>query len=375
MQEVEKLHREAMELADAADAAKREGLSADATRLNRQAFKKEQRAAELVAENDDLEPTRSVLHRSAASLALACGELAHAEVLITRALSKQPPPEIAEELRDLWSDVDMHRHHDLHGIKLDDTELQLSLAGASIGFGFSPIAEFLPRVQNVSALLRRTAERLLGFKYQAQGRRKKELTLAMGGYMSVARAGSFATTLRFGANPKMIPGTDFIPESINDFLDCLDCINRNDIAALQNQIENEAYFQSFIELAQQIAPDGEKVRSVGFTTSHTAHKNRTLVLTKEARMIKSMRPVIVDDSTTRAVKIIGTLLEADATKENAGSVEIVDSRGTKYKVQVQRRQMADIVKPMFEEHVVVTGHWRGKNIICENISRAESENA
>lgn len=375
MQEVEKLHREAMELADAADAAKREGLSADATRLNRQAFKKEQRAAELVAENDDLEPTRSVLHRSAASLALACGELAHAEVLITRALSKQPPPEIAEELRDLWSDVDMHRHHDLHGIKLDDTELQLSLAGASIGFGFSPIAEFLPRVQSVSTMLRRTVERHFDFEYQAQGRPKKELASTMGAYISAARAGSFATTLRFGANKTMLPGVNFIPECIDDLLDCLDLINREDIPALKNKIENETYFQNFFALAQLIAPDGKKIHSVGFTTSNTSHKNRSLVLTKKAQEIANMCPKSVDDSDLREVAIAGILLEADATKKNMGSVVVVDSLGKKQKVQVQRHQMVDIVRPLFEEHVVVTGHWRGKNIICENIARAESENA
>ena len=48
---------------------------------------------------------RSVLHRSAASLALECGALREAERLIAAALSGDPPDEIAEELRDLLEQV------------------------------------------------------------------------------------------------------------------------------------------------------------------------------------------------------------------------------------------------------------------------------
>ena len=49
----------------------------------------------------DLEPTRSVLHRSAATLAVECSELREAEKLIGRALAGNPPDDIANELRDL----------------------------------------------------------------------------------------------------------------------------------------------------------------------------------------------------------------------------------------------------------------------------------
>jgi hypothetical protein len=42
-----------------------------------------------------------VLHRSAASLAVECFQLREAERLIGRALAGNPPPDIADELRDL----------------------------------------------------------------------------------------------------------------------------------------------------------------------------------------------------------------------------------------------------------------------------------
>src|ERR1041385_4368016 len=101
MNQVTKDHRHAMELADEGDIAKRNGETERAKILYGEALEYERRAAEAVSMKLDLEPTRSVLHRSAASLALECGELREAERLIAVALSGNPPEEIAEELRDL----------------------------------------------------------------------------------------------------------------------------------------------------------------------------------------------------------------------------------------------------------------------------------
>ena len=100
MQEVETLHREAMELFDQAVLARQRGDEVAVLECSRAAFSKERAAADLVADLVDLEPTRSVLHRSAAVLALECHELRAAERLIGRALAGNPPEDIANELRE-----------------------------------------------------------------------------------------------------------------------------------------------------------------------------------------------------------------------------------------------------------------------------------
>jgi len=101
MQNVETLHRAAMEFVDQAVLARQEGDVARVAELAQAAFGKERAAADLVADRLDLEPTRSVLHRSAATLAVECGQLRDAERLIGRALAGNPPDDIANELRDL----------------------------------------------------------------------------------------------------------------------------------------------------------------------------------------------------------------------------------------------------------------------------------
>jgi hypothetical protein len=105
MTPVKDLHHEAMRLVDEAEAARRQGNNQLARERLRQAFDRERQAADRVAGDGSLEPTRSVLHRSAASLALECGQLREAERLIATALSGEPPEEIAEELRDLLEQV------------------------------------------------------------------------------------------------------------------------------------------------------------------------------------------------------------------------------------------------------------------------------
>ncbi len=98
-------HHEAMRLADEAIHLRRLRDKKGFAQRTLQAFEKERRAAEMVASDLGLEPTRSVLHRSAAVLAIECGKLREAERLIAVALSGNPPEFVAEQLRDLLFDV------------------------------------------------------------------------------------------------------------------------------------------------------------------------------------------------------------------------------------------------------------------------------
>ena len=63
-----------------------------------------------------VEPTFSVLHRSAGTLALDCNQLRRAEKLAAMALAKEPPPEIAAELRDLLERVHSQMRRELEGV-------------------------------------------------------------------------------------------------------------------------------------------------------------------------------------------------------------------------------------------------------------------
>jgi tetratricopeptide (TPR) repeat protein len=105
MNQIQDLHREAMRLADLADRLRREGKVQAAKERLCQAFDCGRQAAQGSAGDLSFEPTRSILHRSAASLALECGNYREAERLIAVALAVTPLDDIAEELRDLHEQV------------------------------------------------------------------------------------------------------------------------------------------------------------------------------------------------------------------------------------------------------------------------------
>ena len=124
MSQIQTLHQQAMDFAEAAAVARLRGAIEQAAQFTRQAFEQEVQAAALVASALDAEPTRSVLHRSAASLAIECGELQTAERLIATALFGNPPPEIAEELKDLFIQINLSQYLKRQGINMDIIDIK-----------------------------------------------------------------------------------------------------------------------------------------------------------------------------------------------------------------------------------------------------------
>lgn len=125
MSQIQELHKQAMDLAEMAQVAKLRNNSDLAAQLSRQAFEKERLAAELITNDLTAEPTRSILYRSAATLAIDCGEIHSAERLIAVALSGNPPSEIAEELKDLFVQINIHKYFARRGLVFDEAKLQI----------------------------------------------------------------------------------------------------------------------------------------------------------------------------------------------------------------------------------------------------------
>ncbi len=95
------LHKLAMDFAEKAHIAHCKGNIDNSIQFSLEAFQAEQKAAMLISRYKDLEPTRSVLFRSASSLALDCGKIRDSEKLISLALEGNPSQEIEKELRDI----------------------------------------------------------------------------------------------------------------------------------------------------------------------------------------------------------------------------------------------------------------------------------
>jgi hypothetical protein len=366
------LHRQAMDQAEEAQLLHRQGQSERALELFRAAFDLERQAA--LAAADGPEPDRSVLFRSAASLALDCGELRAAEQLLATGLAGEPPTEVAEEIRDLLEQVQFQRHLDVRGWALETNEIQMSIAGEAIGFGVASSDEFVGRVQDLERIILRTAERRLGREYREGGSPKKGLRDTFEVFISVPRAASFAVTLKLG-RPKEQIGLSPIegqPDVIDEVLDLLEVAEAGDDAELARRIPDPPYLRNFSALARKLAPDGENVSLVGLTSLHRGRARRVaLVKPRRARTKLTTPTISVRDETSGPVQVRGTLHYADDTKGGPGTIKLEQPDGAVHEIAVPEGMMTDIVRPLWDYEVVVTGVKRGKLIELQEIERAD----
>ena len=98
---VRKLHEKAMLSAELGIVTKHKNKTFQSRMHFERAMGYERRAAALVPLAPESEPTRGILYRSAAWLAMDCGYAAEAKGLAEEGLRGTPPPQIADELRDV----------------------------------------------------------------------------------------------------------------------------------------------------------------------------------------------------------------------------------------------------------------------------------
>lgn len=128
-------HNKAMEFAERALMARMQGDTGESTKLFEKALENELEAIRKLETEGRIEPTYSVLHRSAGTLALDCNQFQKAEKIIKKALSQNPPQEIAEELHELWSQIPISP---FFGETLDLGASRFPLMPPDVGFETAP---------------------------------------------------------------------------------------------------------------------------------------------------------------------------------------------------------------------------------------------
>src|SRR6478672_4264795 len=101
MSTVRELHDRAMKLSDRSLMARHIGDKEGATDFARQALEFERKAAIQLSRDLEFEPTRSILFRSAATLAFDAEDYAEAARLTCEGILGYPPPEVRAELYEL----------------------------------------------------------------------------------------------------------------------------------------------------------------------------------------------------------------------------------------------------------------------------------
>ena len=361
-------HKMAMEFADLGLRYRARGNGELALAYFEQALDFELAAIAGLEQTDGL--AGSVLYRSAGTLALDCRRFRQAEQITAQALAGEPHPDIAEELRDLWEQIYFQRHLDLNGVALQNDELQMSLSGSEVSRGLAPHSAIYGRVDNTGKLIHRTAERKLGRQFREGGQPVKEVRDNYRMMVSVPREGSFAVTLKFGsliqpAQPALTGMFD-VASVMDEFMQLIGLVNQSRDDVIQDLIADEAYLRNFFNLAKRIAPDGESIRQVGFTAIRNGSEH-SVALTRPADEIIAPSPTAPPDADEESVVIRGVLRFADAISGSDAQIRVVDSEGKPHPVDVPAGMMNDIVRPMWDERVVIQGMRAGNRITMVTI--------
>ena len=377
MRTILRTHRKAMEWADEGQAQLNRGDESAAKAAFRKAMDLEREAA--YATDANSEPDRSVLFRSAGSLALDCEETRLAEQLLAAGLAGDPPEEIAEEIRDLLEQVHFRRHLEVRGLTLDAKEVQMSIAGGAVGYGVASSDEFTERVRDFEALVLRTAERKLGHPYREAGIPKNRLKDDFEIFLSVPRAASYAVTLKLGRPTEQLSFWDDDEGTgvIDEVLDLLEVVQKRDRDELLRRIPERPYLLNFSALARKLAPDGKNVSLVGLTSNRLG-RSRAVALTATREELKQLTPPMLQqdmeaviDPPSEPVTVKGVLHYASVIGGGAGTIMLEEPSGPTHEIAVPVGMMTDIVRPLWDYVVLVTGFRKGDRIVLEDIARAE----
>ncbi len=368
MSTVRELHDTAMRLAQDALVARERGDHARAASLAGEAVPAEIEAAERVAKTPASEPTRSILYRSAASLAYQANDFALAQRLVFEGLSGWPSPHVEDELKQLYEQINLAYHLKVRDVVLDGSQIQMSLAGDEVGSGQIGYRAFQDRIHSLITMLDRTTRRFLGQAYQRGGKAPEKLKPFIP-LISTPRIGSFAVTIELAHRAKTTSSYFATgPSVIDEVVSGVQLVQSGDIDRLGSRINDESYFVNFLSLAQTLAPDGESVTMVGLTSPR-----QDVSFTREKSEVSVLLPLQVPVSAPKAEPprtITGVLDEASA--RGNGRIGFTTETGDQLTLQV-REGMDDLVRTFFNRRVRISTSQQGSSRTIDNITELEDE--
>lgn len=381
MPTVNDFHPKAMDLAETAFRLKRRGEYDRAKQMFGEALLLERQAAALLPLAIESEPSRSILYRSAASLAYNAEDYEVADWLVANGLAGFPPPEIKDELKNLYEDINFMRHLSAKGLELSHDQWLMTLSGNATAYGRTLVDQLMLRVDKVTAVFYRTVERLLKLPYRTNGSVSKEIKDSYSLYINAFMPSSFAVSFQLGhPNPQIPLFPEFgerkpiEPEVvIDEVIKCFEILESHEPGELRERFADENYYQNFVGIAKQIAPDGDAIKLVGFTTIREGQE-RPLALRKNRQQLRETQELGSkqiqnngdEPSSTKTYK--GILRYANSpTTRKFGVVKLIDGIDS-YTIKVPHALMKDIVQPFYEERVSIIVTEKGNSKFLEEIN-------
>jgi hypothetical protein len=180
--------------------------------------------------------------------------------------------------------------------------------------------------------------------------------------------GSFVITLKLIRTEGLDQQNFFIPEAgnlIDEVITGIQLVNESNQIALRERIPDTRYYNNFVSLAKDMAPDGDRIKFVKFSSSR-----QTAALTSARKDI-----AIEQEPSSGAVRPEGKTIQIQgildfATSRKTEMIGLTTEDGTEYQI-IAEEGMEDVVHNYYKEMVIVTGRWVGRKILLSDVQLAE----
>lgn len=240
--------------------------------------------------------------------------------------------------------------------------MYLSFKGNAVGYGMIPYVEFFNRIEKLHTLIERVIQRKLGREYQTGGR-ISSIFKPFTPLLSAPSTGSINISFKLGQSkgkqqPLFFNASDIIEEILNG----IELINNLDEAGLKKLIDDESYYNNFLGIAKNLAPDGDKISFISFSS-----KTKNVIYSRQKKDIQPTQRAKLPKG-SEFVSIEGILNLAKSKKEDIIGLTAED--GKEYEIIIEKG-MDDLVVSYWKKWVIVSGNYDGKYIYPKEIQSAE----
>lgn len=322
--ELNRLHERAMHLAEEARLTeKSNGKQQQAKLLWAAAFDHERRVAQSLLPRFDLEPSRGIIFRSAAALALRFGDYDTAEKHAAQGLAGSVDEKVAHELRDILDEVQLLRHMANYDSMLGEEKLHIGMTGARVSASAIEADLLVDHIRILRRIVLRLQELRMGYQFRQSGRVTKEVNELLQIRYQPASNGVFGYDLdvvsqqpQFDAFESSVKG---IVDGAGKVFELASLGRKNALLELCNQ--NLSYYRFFVNSVRDALPDGRRFAFMSLVSNDRA-TNLQLRRTDRATVKRDMA-IHNDDEVS--IERTGLLLGATGDPTSSETlVRIVD---------------------------------------------------
>jgi len=353
-------HSRSEELAAEAYLAHKGGEPEKAKELYKEAALMETGALDFL-DIDSQKRTFGITAISATALWFKAGDFRQAQFLAHRCLGQQFLPNFAyKELQKLLEEIWQQEAFEAADIKFSGREVLVSIDGGEIVRGGAPLDLIQQKVQQVSSMIYRTIELLLGYPHRKRGVPSSRIRNEIKPWLFQTGPGSYQFAIRV-QKPKQLglfPEIDIDPDAISDrFLNILATAIEDPDQGLRDVVPDEDYRKTFLKLTRDLAPSGKIFSRMSIRTADLKEV-QPIMLEKETRdeiqvILKTQFPKVEKEDVIETVQLDGILRALHLDDDWIEITIMEEGREKHIKITEAGDEVDDILGPMVNQKVSV----------------------